>query len=286
MKYKVNYKDIRFNFLNQQQSPAIEAILNGSNVLYGQSKTNNIIQNFSNQPCPDDMVATIEYDTANSRWKFVKTIAKYSLKQITCSTGIHTNNKPKGILIFFKEKIKKPVAFYSAIDYSKKYLGNFILFILESPHKEEYNKATHVALGPAQGDTGKLFRKHILDILNSSNGASSSITLNPSETYNLVFINAIQYQCSLGLDSIDPKIRNQNFRYLWGNGAAVDLKKRINHFINSAKSVYIVNSVTDCLEKKVDKILISIQNHQPNNRIIYSSTHPSSWYRKNCKYIK
>ena len=119
--------------------------------------------NFSNQICPDKFVAEMFYNTANQSWDWR-------------NNYVYTN------------QVGRRNINYTGIGFE-----NCILIILESPHFDEYDTITHRAKGPAVGSTGKLFEQHFLSIINGNNNV---ITLNQNLTYNIIFVNSVQYQAS------------------------------------------------------------------------------------------
>lgn len=148
-----------------------------------------------------------------------------------------------------------------------------IIIILESPHIDEF--ANGIALGPAMGKTGKYFGKFFDSlIINSKN-----INLQLQQKYDVIFVNAIQYQCSLGnkLNGKgtyqNKKQRDQNWLTCFNNSNSNDLKDRIT----AIKPYAVINLCTigiNNLQLYVDRILNSLSNYTIGN-------HPSTWvFRK------
>ncbi len=67
-----------------------------------------------------------------------------------------------------------------------------MLVILESPHAEEFNQTYEISPSPALGVTGDMMSKHFIDIISP---------YVEDDTYHVILVNAIQYQCSLGVDT-------------------------------------------------------------------------------------
>ena len=86
-----------------------------------------------------------------------------------------------------------------------------LLMVLESPHKAEFSGEP----GPAKGFTGKMIRGHLQESLN----------LECIQGMDLLLINAIQYQCSLG--SPTDVYRDKIFRAAWSDGGMADFIGRV-----------------------------------------------------------
>lgn len=117
---------------------------------------------------------------------------------------------------------------------------NILILILESPHTDEFDENGN-PIGPANGTTGYNIREHILDIL--GNGYKS---------YHLILMNAIPFQCSLGLklneNKQNQKTRDEVFAKVWEDKdiGADFFKKRFQNLLKELKnkSVIIVNACT------------------------------------------
>ena len=153
---------------------------------------------------------------------------------------------------------------------------NTIAIILESPHADEYEFVNGVLVpnGPLCGkwnDFASLFDSAIKSsILNS--------LIQNSITYNIAFVNAVQYQCSLGKPLSGKNSyqnqKNKNVINCWYQGFNLDLKQRLialnpTIIINlSGKNASICNQITNMISN-------------PNNglkAIPYTiGIHPSVW---------
>lgn len=94
--------------------------------------------------------------------------------------------------------------FYSVNIGSKE--NDRIVIILESPHKDEYSKGI---AAPAMGKTGQNIEKYLLKILNKK-------IKKPKENgkkYDVILMNAIQYQTSFGIDT--EYFRDRVWLTLW-----------------------------------------------------------------------
>ncbi len=87
--------------------------------------------------------------------------------------------------------------------------GNkIIVLVLESPHKDEYEKLSgNGIIAPALGTTGERIQKCLKCIL-----AEPGI-LEKNTIYHIILMNAIQYGCSCGIDT--KKYRDKNFCNKW-----------------------------------------------------------------------
>jgi len=199
--------------------------------------------NFSTGICPDDTIAKIE--NHDNSWRFA-----------------HNSNK-----------IGQPATMTSVIDYANLVKGNYILFILESPHYWEYDKIEHTCLGPAQGETGIQTDSHLLEAINTS----TVLSLKPELVYSIIFLNSVQYQASQGEIPINDTGRDNNWRFFWNNGFNKDLLDRINAFLKVDKDLIVVNCVTGGIDPNGLHLLV--QNYLVQNKIknLHESNHPSSW---------
>ena len=96
-----------------------------------------------------------------------------------------------------------------------------VLLVLESPHIDEFRDAP----APARGTTGR----HIVRYLRQVPGLEST------DTFGLVLINAVQYQCSLGQP---PKsFRDVVFRAVWEGGGRSDFAARLKRLYRTGDTV-------------------------------------------------
>jgi hypothetical protein len=116
----------------------------------------------------------------------------------------------------------------------KTYEERNLVVILESPHRFEYN-ASNQPLGLAMGKTGYLF----FDMF--ENALSKSRMSIKDGHYNVILMNAVQYQTSCGLNPINREIRDQNWLDIYDRyGGELNLKKRIY----AIKPRYTINCCT------------------------------------------
>lgn len=140
-----------------------------------------------------------------------------------------------------------------------------IVIILESPHKSEYDDSKK-AIGPAQGLTGKLFYEKFDDLIQSSiihSAISKSI-------HDVVLVNAVQYQCSLGMNltkCANKCQKNINFsRCFIGGVKSNDLERRLE----ALNPFAVINLCTKPLCVQVAAIADQFKNYT-------CGTHPASW---------
>lgn len=178
-----------------------------------------------------------------------------------------------------------------------------IVIILESPHKDEYNKIKNV-IAPALGTTGCNLDDGFVDKLNNFMTANNSII--KDGIYHVVLMNAVQFQCSMGLKPIVGKIRDENFLSLWASDDIVEsFKKRLkkyqpNIIINCCTNGNITQGMVNEIFNKPqkDKYKQLLLDNKGRKYFLYGfvqnvieelfrgdkvkklrCTHPSSWVR-------
>ena len=187
------------------------------------------------------------------------------------NTGKKKSNFPERINVFTKD-------FSDRIEKNSSYM----ILILESPHKDEFKGE----IGPAKGPTGRNIRKHIADIFGKE-----------YKDYHLILMNAIPFQCSLG---VNPKIfRDKVFVKTWKDFGESFFQTRLTNLIKLLKEkendVVVVNACTqgsnnlkEFLCCKVCKIIIEILCNRgcgptagkKQSIGYYHIHHPASWERK------
>ena len=157
--------------------------------------------------------------------------------------------------------------FASQKEYHKKHIS----VILESPHRFEYNASNH-PLGLAMGKTGYLFCDMFASAL-----SKSDMHIKDGH-YNIILMNAVQYQTSCGLNPIDRDIRNQNWLDIFGKHKGnLDLKKRIY----AIKPRYTINCCTggrnpNGLRARVSQALETYKLIKGKH--FTEGNHPASWW--------
>ena len=172
--------------------------------------------------CEDNLVAKVEY--INNGWKFKE-------------NNILPNDRIAEPNILIKNKV-----------------NDRIVIILESPHKDEYSKQI---TAPAMGTTGENINKYLLDILNKKIGNPQG----DKKEYDVILMNAIQYQTSLGIDT--EYFRDRVWLTLWNKGVARDefIRK-----LEDYKPDIIFNFCTNGSHKKD---LIYILDKKKNSNMTY-----------------
>lgn len=175
----------------------------------------NILKNNKNK-CQDNSVALVV--NKNGVWKLIN---NYILKD--------GREKNKG-----KVKIKKK-------------LKRRIVIVLESPHKKEYDIDNIIGY-PALGSTGVNINRGIEEIINEK----LSNIMDGNVYYELIFMNAIQYQASLGVDT--NVFRDRMWINLW-------LKKKMrDKFIERIQGYEPDIIVNLCTKGNHSKDLLAIIN--------------------------
>ncbi len=138
----------------------------------------NTYTNFSNECCPDQVVGKMDGGKLTEEERQDIDYTFENGKYLARKNVILKNGKNK------TRKLEKPV-----------------VIILESPHRDEFeydkSKEPYEAIsakGPAMGKTGKRFFEKFLELVKKSEIYRKIET----GTHDIVFMNSIQYQCSLG----------------------------------------------------------------------------------------
>lgn len=139
-----------------------------------------------------------------------------------------------------------------------------VVLILESPHKKEFIGEW----GPAKGSTGTQIRKHIAQIIKDADKQFSGLS-------ELILVNAIQYQCSLGMDT--RQYRDKVFRDLWERGGAEDFKRRLKQLYRQGDM--LMNCCTGGKSRLGLRQLVTDAIHNSLGEVpLYSGPHPCSWF--------
>lgn len=211
----------------------------------------NKLKHFSLEPCPDQVVGRLEYDKKQG-FIFVHDIKTKSHESNFIRTNIDNNYNPN--------------------------TSNVIVLVLESPHKDEYDKFNRIrAIGPAFGHTGENINKYFAYVLNIALLKQTMRTPEKYGIYDLVLINAIQYQCSLGEST--SIYRDDMFLHLW-------IEKKCNEdFLNRINTLLLKYSgdkiVINCCTQGKHKLQNLVENEIDNCASIkhhYMCAHPSSWF--------
>ncbi len=188
-----------FSKLAKQKHKELNIIHNSDQLLY-----------FSDQCVPDQLVGQVTFNGNQYIFK-------------NCCLDI--NNK----LNFCRETIT-----------NKKKKNHVIIMILESPHKHEFDKNTHTPIGPANGTTGRNIRKKIneciCNFISNSKNTNLIDCFKMGEEFDLILMNAIQFQTSLGHStkrrSSKKIVRDDVFKGMWKHGGKEDFLKRLKKYMN------------------------------------------------------
>lgn len=159
-----------------------------------------------------------------------------------------------------------------------------LILILESPHRYEFqsDQASLKSPKPAQGETGRQIRSHIRHIAKSS-------PMGTDDDFDLILVNAVQYQCSLGTQPLNKALRNKVFEEFWSlESAQNDFKERLSTAYRSDRNDVILNCCTGGKRKNAlrQQVAATIQKWSKNVEL-FRGSHPSSWrYTSNRKIEK
>ena len=145
----------------------------------------NIINNFRNKKCPDEFIGFINKDKVKDKY-------------------VYFQREDYERQIVFPEKL------FSYCCKNEIEFDDVIVIILESPHIDEFFGFSIHVFGenipcysrPANGTTGQNLRKYLSDVI------SSEIKLD-KDLYPVILLNAINYQCSCGVNT--DLYRDDNF---------------------------------------------------------------------------
>ena len=169
------------------------------------------------------------------------------------------------------------------IDYSKDPSSkeNYIVLILESPHKDEYDPSLAKPL-PAQGRTGDNICIYFVDMLNNANGHNKRNLNVVNGIYKLALVESVNYQCSEGNDIGNGTIRDDNWIKYYSRDASINLVKKLDYFIsNSNNPIIVINACTNSTKKHLQKYVERTILGLANSHIDYFCTqHPCSWSRR------
>ena len=125
-------------------------------------------------------------------------------------------------------------------------LGKIIL-ILESPHIDEYKTLDNIA--PAKGKTGRNLNNGLINFLVLTDYHKNCFK---PGLYEVVIMNAVQYQTSLGLAT--DEYRTFVFQLAWFLFAREDFIKRLgNHLSNFEENSLVFNACTKGNSLKVNQ---------------------------------
>lgn len=198
--------------------------------------------NFKNTICPDQFVGVIHLNKKNEfEW--------YDCYVLLKDRTTHAS------------KVNNPIKINNN--------NENIIIILESPHIDEFNGPI---IGPLLNKkTGKAFRKYFPELLTS---ALSNLPSN--NKYNVILMNSIQYQCSLGIDT--KVFRDRVWLTLWFKKS---IRNNFYYRLSSYNPKIIINLCTNG-DHTLDPN--NIKNSKKNINKYYLSTidiNPRSRFRLN-----
>lgn len=142
--------------------------------------------------------------------------------------------------------------------------GNpLVILLMESPHTEEFLGDW----GPAKGKTGSHIRRYTQSIVGRLSGPMS----------DLILVNAIQYQCSLGKPT--NRYRDEVFSRLWGHGGREDFSGRLVEIFRPGDMLLNCCTVSDGRRQLVSLAIRDSLKLVP----IYAGPHPFSWFSEPCR---
>ncbi len=153
-------------------------------------------------------------------------------------------------------------------------LKNPIVIILESPHKNEYDPITKMALGPCMGVSGV----NLYNDFNNNFSKSKIYNAMNSLECDVILLNAIQYQCSEGKplsgkkNEANKKNRDNNFFICINN-------KDKNDFVTRLKAISPFAIINLCTIGKMG-LQQMVENVCRKNNFTKNYTkgiHPSAW---------
>ncbi|WP_036253529.1 hypothetical protein [Methylobacter sp. BBA5.1] len=172
-------------------------------------------------PCPDQYVGTAVYQGSEQGFKY--------------------EGQPGAGL--FTQRLDLP-------EHLNQSTGPRLIIILESPHKDEFNKLTKAPIGPANGKTGE----NIHSFLAYATKGLDVRHIPDRQPFDLILMNAVQHQCSLGKSP--QKYRTEVFMKCWDNPLIGKryFVKRLRDYTKDCKAV-VINSCTASIRDPVDEAI-------------------------------
>lgn len=141
-----------------------------------------------------------------------------------------------------------------------------IAIVLESPHIDEFKTTPPM---PAVSSTGEKFHSNFEEMFSSWSNNTTSL----KSEYKILFINAIQYQCSLGAPT--KQYRSKIFNAMWKEKIVKDdFEKRLK----KAKPDIVINCCTrgsSLFRKKVQSVI----DAACSGSTLLHAYHPSCWHQ-------
>lgn len=148
---------------------------------------------------------------------------------------------------------------------------NALLLVLESPHIQEFKEQP----APAQGKTGISIAKFLRKVPG----------LDATTGYPVILINAIQYQCSLGMPT--ARFRDKVFVAVWKAGGEQDFVARLEALCRPGDMVVCCCTKGNSNDRtaQLRQIVYGAIHDTIPTALILRRTHPAGWnVRKNRIY--
>lgn len=216
------------------------------------------ILKYSKTVCQDHLISQIVFDTNT----FIST---KNGNELDMQTMKNDKGWPRKVIDYFEQQDN---------DSNKK-----IVLLLESPSNKEFEaQGKFGTTAPCWGTTGDNIRKQLLPIINKKNNFPLvKEVLNPGNynSFDLLAVNAIRYQCDLGNPGGGNNTKNV-FMNLWNQfGFGNDLEERLK----------IINPdlVINCCTKQISKAakLTNFLKTFLGDKVLECSSHPCIWLNPN-----
>lgn len=139
-----------------------------------------------------------------------------------------------------------------------------LIVILESPHVDEFKGQP----APARGSTGTQIAKHLRSVAD----------LNVDDDHQVILVNAVQYQCSLGKPT--HCYRDQVFTATWSSGGRSDFVARLKAAFQAGDLIACCctkGSQSDPARQLRQLVYHAVRDALPDAKVL-RRTHPSSWF--------
>ena len=142
-------------------------------------------------------------------------------------------------------------------------------------------------MGPAMGTSGDRFNSQCIKVFNNNlstmkNALGITGSTKKSKIFDVYFVNAIQYQCSLGEQKLRSQLRDFVFESLWNN-KKYSFKEDLIERLNLLKPQLIINACTSELKKTCcNQRIITGGLNGFTYSFLTASEHISTW-NKNTK---
>lgn len=224
----------------------------------------------------NDEIKEILFDVNDKEYKELSD--KALIKNNELKLKLFTQNKKVPDVWRYTYIPQKGVFKHETSDFNSKFndkkiplnVKSSIVLLLESPHKDEYQKNKFIPLAPAQGATGRAIEK-FKDKNSSKNIKYLTleellIKSNIVEKAPILLVNPVQYQASLGsfTKKLNKNLRNNLWKSLFN-----ELKNDFISRLNLYKPSLIINGCTNDLKDEINNCI-------PFKKII-NVPHPYNW---------